>query len=880
MDPGTQNQRSADDEPAPESDPAPARARSYRLSLGAWLALGLTAIMVVCLTGNVLVQRSTRLATQNAARVQEELEPLAHRARTLADAIGGFDRAVLTYLKPGSRPDRAALESARAALQSALSEHEEHLRPEAGIDPGTELPNALSAHEREGVALMDQFDRRAELIASCWSLMDALGQRVASAGASGLLVGDSVMARRSLSELGQALDAVRDSLTAQLAQPTVNNATEGAKREVAFRRKLAEHAEEFRRSPGVAWFDLVQGDFEDATRLHRAARKLDAELETSRRNFAAAGAALVEQVRVTFEEPALRALAASAGEARATAQDAEKMIAIVSMAVLGVILLVTAMTLYGITLPAKRLTAATRRLAAGALTTRVPQGGVRELDELAFAFNHMAAELASAERAVKSNQAELEDRVARRTRQLKHLANHDPLTSLPNRRHLFMHLNAALSSAAEMGQQLTVLFVDLDNFKMINDSLGHEFGDKVLKVIGDRLRAAAGATGFVARLGGDEFTLILEGGGTHEEVEQRTQQMVTEFHRPVSVGQRELLIGISLGAAIFPNHARDVAALLRAADAALFRAKELGRNRACVYSPELLVSASSRFQIEQSLRRAVEENDLTLHFQPQVSLLTLQTTAVEALLRWRQVNGRVVAAAEFLAIAEQSGLIVEMSGWVMRQAAQAAHLWRRSGWPHAKVALNVCSQQFLAGDFVDTVERLLATHRLDPVSLELELTETMLQTGAVTVDALKGLRSLGVGIALDDFGTGYSSLTSLEKLPLNRVKLDRSLIADVDTNSRSASIVRSIITLCRNLGLQVTAEGVERPAQLDFLTGCGDVNVQGYYVERPVVASEVLKLVTGTPERMALLLGVADSARLQNEELESSAVVSMLPRRR
>ncbi|HEY7378546.1 MAG TPA: EAL domain-containing protein, partial [Steroidobacteraceae bacterium] len=601
---------------------------------------------------------------------------------------------------------------------------------------------------------------------------------------------------------------------------------------------------------------------------------------SNRRSFASAGAALVEQVRVTFEEPALRALAASAGEARATAQDAERMIAIVSMAVLAVIVLVTAATLYGITLPVKRLTAATRRLAAGALTTRVPEGGVRELDELAGAFNHMASELATAERAVKSNQAELEDRVARRTRQLKHLANHDPLTSLPNRRHLFMHLNAALASASEKGQQLTVLFVDLDNFKMINDSLGHEFGDKVLKVIGDRLRAAAGATGFVARLGGDEFTLILEGGGTHEEVEQRTQQMVTEFHRPVSVGQRELLIGISLGAAIFPNHARDVAALLRAADAALFRAKELGRNRACVYSPELLVSASSRFQIEQSLRRAVEENDLTLHFQPQVSLLTLQTTAVEALLRWRQVNGRVVAAAEFLAIAEQSGLIVEMSGWVMRQAAQAAHLWRRSGWPHAKVALNVCSQQFLAGDFVDTVERLLATHRLDPVSLELELTETMLQTGAVTVDALKGLRSLGVGIALDDFGTGYSSLTSLEKLPLNRVKLDRSLIADVDTNSRSASIVRSIITLCRNLGLQVTAEGVERPAQLDFLTGCGDVNVQGYYVERPVVASEVLKLVTGTPERMALLLGVADSARLQNEELESSAVVSMLPRRR
>ena len=202
-------------------------------------------------------------------------------------------------------------------------------------------------------------------------------------------------------------------------------------------------------------------------------------------------------------------------------------------------------------------------------------------------------------------------------------------------------------------------------------------------------------------------------------------------------------------------------------------------------------------------------------------------------------------AAEFLAIAEQSGLIVEMSSWVMRQSAQAAQVWRRSGWPRARVALNVCSQQFLAGDFVSTVERLLNDQQLDPGCLELELTETMLQTGAVTVDALRELRLLGVGIALDDFGTGYSSLTSLEKLPLNRVKLDRSLIAEVDNNTRSAAIVGSIISLCRNLGLHVTAEGVERPEQLDFLTGCGDVHVQGYYIERPAPASEVLKMVAG-----------------------------------
>jgi diguanylate cyclase (GGDEF)-like protein len=574
----------------------------------------------------------------------------------------------------------------------------------------------------------------------------------------------------------------------------------------------------------------------------------------------------------------LRALAQSASAARATTQDAENMIAVVSVAVLIVIVLVTAATLYGVMLPVRRLTAATRKLAGGVLATRVPRGGVRELDELALAFNQMAGELAIAEQAVRSQQAELEERVAQRTRQLRMLAHHDPLTSLPNRRHLFAYLHSALRRAERNKQRLTVVFLDLDNFKIVNDSLGHEYGDRVLRIISERLRSAIGENGFVARLGGDEFTLILPDAGTMEEVERRAAQMVAEFQRPLTIEQRELLIGMSAGAAVFPDHASDAAALLRAADAALFRAKELGRNRACVYSPELLVATSNRFQTEQALRRAIEVEDLILHFQPQVSLATHQATSVEALLRWRQGDGRIVPAAEFLEVAEQSGLIIEMSTWVMRHAAQAAWLWRKAGWPNARVALNVCSQQFLSGDFVGSIQRLLETHDLPPDCLELELTETMLQTGAVTIDTLRGLRELGVGVALDDFGTGYSSLTSLEKLPLNRVKLDRSLVASVDTNARSAAIARSIITLCRSLGLQVTAEGIERPAQLDFLADCGDVSVQGYYIERPAPASEVLGFVSSMPGRMNMLLGLGE--RAEEAELSASGVVRLRPRRR
>ena len=871
------------DRPASDPDATPVvppgeRAPRIRVSVSVWLTVGLGAIVIVFLTGNVLVQRSTNQATQDVTRVQQELEPLARRARELSDAIAGYERAVLTYMKPGNPGDHAAIDRAQKRMQKAITEHVQRVTADASLPSTRNLADDVARHERNGTELVKRFDRRSALLGICWSLMDGLATRIAGAGAEGLAVGDNVFARRSLAELAQALDDVRSGFTAQLAQPSSRSENYSVRSDAAFRRKLKEHSDEFKRSPGLAWFELVQGDFQRASRAHDAVRQLDSELESGRREFAGSGAALIERVRVSFEEPALRALARSATAARATTQDAERMIMTVSIIVLAVIVLVTAAMLYGIMLPVRRLTAATRNLAGGAMATRVPRGGVLELDELSLAFNHLAGELASAEQVVRSQQAELEERVAQRTRQLRMLAHHDALTSLPNRRHLFAYLHSALRRAARNEQRITVLFLDLDNFKIVNDSLGHEYGDRVLRIISERLRAAIGDSGFVARLGGDEFTLIIPDAGTMEEVESGAARMVAAFQRPLVIDQRELLIGMSAGAAVYPDHATDAAALLRAADAALFRAKELGRNRACVYSPELLVATSNRFQTEQALRRAIEVDDLVLHFQPEVSLANHETVAVEALLRWRQGDGRIVPAAEFLAVAEQSGLIIELSSWVMQRATQAVGLWRKAGWPQARIALNVCSQQFMSGDFIGSLESLLQAHDVPPNCLELELTETMLQTGAVTIDTLRRLRELGVGVALDDFGTGYSSLTSLEKLPLNRVKLDRSLIASVDTNARSAAIARSIITLCRSLGLQVTAEGIERPAQLDFLADCGDVSVQGYYIERPAPASEVLGLISAMPARMKMLLGLVE--RSEEYDISASGVVRLRPRRR
>jgi EAL domain-containing protein (putative c-di-GMP-specific phosphodiesterase class I) len=253
---------------------------------------------------------------------------------------------------------------------------------------------------------------------------------------------------------------------------------------------------------------------------------------------------------------------------------------------------------------------------------------------------------------------------------------------------------------------------------------------------------------------------------------------------------------------------------------------------------------------------------------------------VEALLRWRRSDTEIVPASEFIQIAEQSGLMLDLNDWVLDSAVGAVRSWRDNGWPDARIAVNVSAQQFVAGNFVTRIEQLLRQHDLSPDALELELTENMLQTGAITVETLHALRMLGVATALDDFGTGYSSLTSLEQLPLNRVKLDRRLIAEVDRNPRAAAIARSIIVLCRNLGLAITAEGVERHEQLDFLASCGDVSVQGYLISRPVGARAALDFVLASTTSINSLLRAAELSRPQPRGDDMNGAVSLLRRLR
>jgi diguanylate cyclase (GGDEF)-like protein len=474
-------------------------------------------------------------------------------------------------------------------------------------------------------------------------------------------------------------------------------------------------------------------------------------------------------------------------------------------------------------------------------------------------FNVMADELSVAKAAAHDYQRSLEAKVEERTRQLKELAERDPLTGLPNRRELFTLLNAAIERARLKGCHVGVLFLDIDNFKYLNDSMGHAFGDRVLVSLGQRLQEVTRAVGLAARLGGDEFTVVLEDAQGIDSIELVGLDVVQAFEKPLSVDGRELIVSISVGASVFPDHEESAEALLKAADIALFRAKALGRGQLCMFTPELLEAAAAKFSTEQGLRRAIERGEFELVFQPEVHAQTLETSLVEALIRWRTPDGQIATPGEFLAIAEESGLINEITDWVLRSAIEAASLWHHGAWPEARVAINVSPRDLLDNRFVDRVTELLQEYRLPARCIEIELTESVLQTGAATINALQRLRAQGVAIALDDFGTGYSSLASLEQLPLTRIKLDRSLIAGIDTNPRSAAIARAIIGMCQGLGLEITAEGVERPEQFALLVGQPAMYLQGYLLARPLARDAVLGALPNINTHTQQLLARAQS---------------------
>lgn len=812
------------------------------------LGLGFGLIAIVLLLGHDAALRDMRDAIKTLRETQSEQVPLSRLADALTYRVVAFDRAVLTEVRAPTDASRASVTEAEEALFTSLDGYAD-LQPSAS-DETARLRAEAQAHTRLGWSLIDIGAQRRLALNGIRDALNQLALRISTAFGMNVQLPDPAFARRAYAELELELGRLRAAFNDYLISgPKVSDkALRAATR--SFRATVAEYRDELQRSPGRSWVELVEEDLGRAERLRQKVLRHDASIETLRERFTESGLQLPLRLETTLAAPANRAVAESAESAVDATRSAELAIRRLTYLVLAVTLVVSLLTMLAVIRPVRRLTHATRALTLGGHHVRVPPGGSLELDELGQAFNQMAERLAEADEEVSRHQQELEERVRTRTQKLTHLANHDPLSGLPNRRFAFNHLRRAAVAAKASGGGVGLIALDIDNFKVINDTFGHDVGDALLRGVTERLRLLVGERRFLARLGGDEFVVSLEDASPADATEALAERIVNGFRAPLNLGGRDILVSVSVGVAHFPEHAGNAADLVRAADAALFRAKALGRNRIAIFSQALIEDSEARFAVEQSLHRAIDAGELALVYQPQISLVNGATEVVEALLRWQRADGRMVPAREFIAIAEQSGLIIGIGEWVLKTAAAAVADWRARGFDSARVAINVSVHQLLDNRFVERLTEVLKRFRLPGDAIELELTETAFQTSSATVQALSQLREGGVGLALDDFGTGYSSLTSLSRLPLRRVKIDRSLVVDVPNSPRAESLARSIIGVCHNLGLGVTVEGIERPEQLIWLSGCGPVHAQGFLIAKPMVAA----YVPGFARRSAQLL--------------------------
>nr|WP_232429583.1 bifunctional diguanylate cyclase/phosphodiesterase [Noviherbaspirillum autotrophicum] len=423
--------------------------------------------------------------------------------------------------------------------------------------------------------------------------------------------------------------------------------------------------------------------------------------------------------------------------------------------------------------------------------------------------------------------------------QIRHQATHDALTGLPNRNLLHDRLQQAMANAQRNNHIAAVAFIDLDQFKFINDSLGHQVGDELLKVVGQRLRSCMRAADTVARQGGDEFVIVLDNHRSCETVTDIVRRMIALVAEPWLAKGLELQVTCSVGVSVFPNDGRDVETLLRNADSAMYKAKELGRNTFQYFSAEMNLHATQRLEVLNSLRYALAHDEFMLHYQPKVQLATGRVIGAEALIRWHSTTRGLVSPGHFIPLAEESGLIIPIGEWVLRAACAQNMAWQRAGHAPLPIAVNLSPRQLARDDIVDLVADALQSTGLDPRYLELEITENdVMRDVDKSLATLIRLKELGVKIAIDDFGTGYSSLNYLKRFPVDTLKIDRSFVNDIATDADDAAIVKAVISLAHILNLDVVAEGVETDEQRRFLVENGCDEVQGYYFGRPMPVQE------------------------------------------
>jgi diguanylate cyclase len=427
---------------------------------------------------------------------------------------------------------------------------------------------------------------------------------------------------------------------------------------------------------------------------------------------------------------------------------------------------------------------------------------------------------------------------------MSHLAQHDSLTGLPNRVLFNDRLRQAISLAIRQEKQLAVMFVDLDEFKKINDSLGHGVGDKLLQSVAGRLVNCVRRTDTVSRLGGDEFMVLLSQVEREEDAALSARKILRALAAPHTVDNKNLDISVSIGVSTYPSDGPDAETLMNKADTAMYEAKKHGRNNYQFFRRDMQVRLADRQLLEADLRYALGRNEFLLHYQPKLNLQTGQIIGVEALIRWAHPQRGIVSPGQFVPIAEECGLILPIGRWVLLEACKQARAWSDSGLGIVPVAVNVSAAEFTDKDFISGVRAVLIATGVEPWNLELELTESVLmQDAESTVRTLGALKAMGVTLAIDDFGTGYSSFTYLRRFPVDALKLHQSFVHEITEHPEDATIVSAMINIGISLKQRVIAEGVETRAQLKFLQSHGCTEGQGYYFSRPIAAGRAGKLL-------------------------------------
>jgi diguanylate cyclase (GGDEF)-like protein len=449
----------------------------------------------------------------------------------------------------------------------------------------------------------------------------------------------------------------------------------------------------------------------------------------------------------------------------------------------------------------------------------------------------------------------IEQQLRDKQQRLDHLAHHDPLTGLPNRLFLAERLSHALETTAARGQQLAVLFLDLDRFKHVNDTRGHETGDKLLQEVARRIRDAVRDDDLVVRMGGDEFVVVLQSVRGSDHVHETAARINAALSMPVVIDGRPLVTTTSIGVSMFPRDGADVGALLRHSDTAMYQAKERGRNNFQVFSPAMDRRLKERVAVEASLRAAMHAGHLDVHYQPILDVHTWNVVALEALVRWKHPKHGYISPARFIPVAEETGLIVPLGEFVLQKAIADAVAWRAGGATLVPIAVNVSAAQLRRGDLRGQIANLTRAHGLAPDLLQIELTEGAMidqadaRGGEGNEDAVNALRALGLRVSIDDFGTGYSSLSYLKRWRVDSLKIDRSFVRDLVTDSSDLAIVGAIIAMARHLHIDVVAEGVEGWPQLDLLRKLGCRHAQGFLFAEPKPAADCRDWLTGRPMR-------------------------------